>query len=166
MLTDKEIIAGELQVLADKISQNLDSTGTTASGKSKKSLRVEITDFSVILYARPFFQSVEQGRSSGKVPKGFNEIIKDWIKNKGVSFKLVPYKRQPSQNWRPKYTVEERSLNLAAGAISHSIKVNGTKLFQQGGRSDIYTNEFKKSLGIIKKKVSLEIIKSITQTSK
>lgn len=166
MLSEKEIVAGELQLMIDRISNNLDSTGTTASGSTKRSLRVELTDFGAIVFSRKYFKGVEIGRGSGGVPKGFNQTIKEWILNKGIQVKQIDYKRIPSNKWKPKYSVQERSLNMASGAISHSIKKNGTQLFLSGGRADIYSNEIIKTIEIIKKKLTFEIISQIKINTK
>lgn len=161
MLNDKEIIAAEFQDMIDRVSANLDSTGTTASGNTKKSLRVEITDFGVVVFARKYFKGVESGREAGNVPKGFHEIIKKWIINKGITVTQLPYKRVVSDKWQPKYDVPERSLNMAAGSIANSIKMKGTQLNQTGGRADIYSNEIPKTIEKIKKRLSFEIVNQI-----
>jgi len=139
----------------------LGSTGTNASGRTAKSLRVEPTEFGVVVYGRRYFKGVEIGRGAGGVPNGFNQIIKDWIVNKGISIKQIPYKRQSSDKWKPKYSVPERSLNLMAGAIVQGIRTKGTKLHQTGGRADIYSNELPIAIANIKKRVSFEIIQQI-----
>lgn len=157
----KSIIEQKLNESIEKIKSNLDSTGTTASGKTKESLRLESTEFGFIIYGRKAFRFVESGRMAGGIPKGFNDIIKQWIKDKGISVQQIPYKRKESSNWRPKYSVEERSLNLAAGAISFTIKKSGTSLFRKGGRNDIFTNVFLEDLPEIKKTAQAEIIKQI-----
>lgn len=166
MLEPKEIVAAEFQSMIDRISANLDSTGTTASGKTKKTLRVEITDFGVVVFSRQFFKGVEIGREPGGVPKGFNDIIKKWIVDKNINIRQVPYKRKTSKKWQPKYTTEERSLNMLAGAISNKIKNSGTKLFREGGRNDIYSNELSNTLEIIKKKIVSETVSQIKLNTK
>ena len=139
----------------------MQNTGTNASGRTSQSLRLEVTDFSFIIWGRKAFSTVETGRMAGAVPKGFNDIIKQWIKDKGISVTQIPYKRKESENWRPKYTEYERSLNIAAGAISFTIKKSGTSLYRKGGRKDIFSNAFSNSLPEIKKEIQGEIIKQI-----
>jgi len=157
----KQIVEAKLKAAISKIQDNLESTGTNASGRTSQSLRLESSDYGFIIYGRKAFATVETGRMAGGIPKGFNDIIKQWIKDKGISVTQIPYKRKESQNWRPKYSVNERSLNIAAGAISFNIKKNGTALFRKGGRKDIFSNAFSEALPEIKKDIQFEIIKQI-----
>jgi hypothetical protein len=157
----KQIVEAKLKAAISKIQDNLESTGTNASGRTSQSLRLESSDYGFIIYGRKAFATVETGRMSGGIPKGFNDIIKQWIKDKGISVTQIPYKRKESENWRPKYSVSERSLNIAAGAISFTIKKSGTSLFRKGGRKDIFSNAFSEALPEIKKDIQFEIIKQI-----
>ncbi len=161
MPTEKEIVADELTQMVDRIRNNIDTTGTTASGRTAKSMHVDLTGVGVALFSRPSFKGVEIGRPGGAIPQGFNAIIKQWIIDKPITVTQIPYKRKSSATWQPKYTVEERSLNAAAGAISVSIKEKGTKLFQSGGRDDIYSTELAITVPIIKKRLASEIISQI-----
>ena len=160
----KQIVEAKLQAAISKIQDNLESTGTNASGRTSQSLRLESSDYGFIIYGRKAFATVETGRMAGAVPIGFNDIIKKWIKDKDIQVKIIPYKRQPSENWKPKYTETERSLNIAAGAISFNIKKNGTALFRSGGRKDIFSTVFNEALPEIKKEIQFEIIKKIKLT--
>lgn len=160
----KQIVEQRLQKAISQIQDNLESTGTNASRRTSQSLRLESSDFGFIIYGRKAFATVETGRMAGGIPKGFNDIIKQWIKDKGISVTQIPYKRKESENWRPKYSVSERSLNIAAGAISFTIKKSGTSLFRKGGRKDIFSNVFNDALPEIKKDIQIEIIKQIKLT--
>ena len=55
------------------------------------------------------------------------ESIKEWIKAKRITYKSIAYKKQPSENWKPKYTPQERGLNSLAWAIASKIKKVGTE---------------------------------------
>lgn len=166
MPTEKEIVTDELQQMVVRIQNNIEVTGTTASGRTAKSMRVEPLDYGAVLFARKYFGGLETGRPAGGVPKGFNQIIKQWILDKGISITQIPYKRKASNTWQPKFTTEERSLNLAAGAIAHGIKTKGTKLHQLGGRDDIYSNELDITVGNIKKRLASEVISQIKSNLK
>lgn len=157
----KKIVESKLQNAIVKIQANLESTGTNASKRTSDSLRLEPTEFGFIIYGRKAFGTVETGRGAGGVPKGFNDIIKQWIVDKNISVTQIPYKRKESQNWKPKFTEPERSLNLAAGAISYNIRKKGTALFISGGRKDIFSNVFSETIPDIKKDIQFEIIKQI-----
>jgi hypothetical protein len=160
----KQIVEQKLQAAIVKIQDNLQNTGTNASRRTSQSLRLESSDYGFIIYGRKAFATVETGRAAGGIPKGFNEIIKQWIIDKGLSVTQIPYKRKESENWRPKYSVSERSLNIAAGAISFTIKKSGSSLFRKGGRKDIFSNVFNEALPDIKKDIQIEIIKQIKLT--
>lgn len=112
----------------EKIRQNLQSTGTNATGKTSRSLRFEVTTdintTTLKIIGRPFFNVVETGRRDTpyftKPSKEFVASIQEWAKAKGV----------PG----------------AAYAIAKSIHQKGTKLFQSGGRTDVYSNVVNQSL--------------------
>lgn len=166
MPTEKEIVTDELQQMVVRIQDNIETTGTTASGRTAKSMYVKPLDYGAVLFARKYFGGLETGRPAGGVPKGFNAIIKQWIIDKGISITQIPYKRKASNNWQPKYTEGERSLNLAAGAIAFNIKEKGTKLHQLGGRADIYSNELDITVSKIKKRLASEVISQIKSNLK
>lgn len=57
-----------------------------ASGSLSQSLEGVITDDNHIqILANPYFLYSEKGRTAGKVPYDFMDILKTWIKNKGLS---------------------------------------------------------------------------------
>lgn len=139
----EKIVREELEWLKEQVIARMQETGTTVTGETARSIEISIIAIGdgveAFLLGRPAFSTVEKGRGPGGVPHNIIEIIKKWIKDKGISVKQIPYKRELSEKWQPKYTVEERSLNMAAGAISHTIATKGTKLHRDGGREDIYT---------------------------
>lgn len=128
-----------LERIRAKIAANINDKGLRASGRTERSMRIERDAFGMRLVGRSYFQSLEVGRPAGRVPRNFAAIIRQWIIDKGLAVRQIPYKRQPSERWQPKYTVQERSLRMAAGAIAHNIATHGTRLYRQGGRMDIYS---------------------------
>ena len=83
----KSIIEKRLNDSIERIKSNLATTGTnTKSMRTSNSLRLESSDFGFIIYGREAFRTVESGRMAGGIPKGFNDIIKQWIKDKGILF--------------------------------------------------------------------------------
>ena len=64
--------------------------------------------------------------------------IKKWIKDKGITVKEIPYKRQTTDKWKPKYTPQERGLNSLAWAIATKIKEIGTVRHREP-QTDVYT---------------------------
>ena len=163
---DKEILAC-LERIRARIAANINDKGLKASGKTEASMfqpdSIRLTDTGGMLVAvgRGYFQSLELGRPSGRVPRNFHAIIRQWIIDKGLAVAQIPYKRQPSERWQPKYSVEERSLRAAAGAIAHSIATRGTLLYRQGGRRDIYTPVLEEETKALEEAIGRIIVKSI-----
>lgn len=122
-----------------------------ASGETARSLRVEDTSFGAALLGREYFGTLEDGRKPGAVPQNFNDIIAQWIVDKGIAFEPIPYIRQESAKWKPKYTPEQRGLMSLAGAIAHKIRTEGTQLYRESGRKDIFTNEIEQTKEEVKK---------------
>lgn len=142
----EKIVAPALESLAERIRKNHEGAGQRASGKTSQSIRVKLAENGGQILSREYFGTTETGRKSGKVPKGIQSIILQWAKDKGISIAPIPYKRQPTDKWRPKYTPQERGYMSFAGAVSTSISKKGTRLHRNGGRNDIYSNEFKKTI--------------------
>lgn len=141
----QKILGIELEELKNRIIANHVAAGQVASGNTRKSLRVEINNYEGILWGRAPFGTLETGRKAGRTPKGFAGIIRQWMKDKGIHAAPIPYVRQPSDRWQPKYTPQERGDMSLAGAIAHTIRTKGTSLYRSGGRSDIYSNEIPKT---------------------
>lgn len=135
-----------------QIQDNLDSTNTTASGRTKESLRYEISDdeFSQTLriYGRPYFQGVEEGRGAGKVPYKFTDILFQWATDKGI---ITQFGDTESK---------QRSVLYVVG---QSIKHHGTQLYREGGRLDIYTNVINEELPKLEDDVSFFVKQSIAE---
>ena len=157
-----------LQILTeakDEIISNIDSQGIRASGRTQKSLKVEDRGEHLVLMQDSTgapFETLQYGREGGKVPMGFQSIIKQWIIDKGITTNPIDYKRVPSEKWQPKYTPAERGLLAAAGAIAHNIKENGTERFRQNNEnvySDILTKTIEKLENLITVKITSEIRK-------
>ena len=135
-----DFVKTEFDRCAMAIAQRLDDTRTTASGRTKASLRVEAVEQTFTLLGRHPFATVETGRRAGKVPINVHEILKQWAVDKQISLEPINYVRIPSDKWQPKYTPEERALNQFAGAVAHRIRTQGSSLYRSGGRSDIYNS--------------------------
>lgn len=156
-MNEMDILEDCLQGIVSEIRENLAATGTNASGKTSDSLEVVMHDGGGMILGRKYFQSVEEGRPPGRVPVNFPEIIRQWMKDKGIVAHPIFYKRKPSANWQPKYTPEERGERAMAYAISEKIKTEGTQLFRNGGRRDIYTNAIDNGLKELEQKIIFDI---------
>lgn len=147
------IIREELEALKQRIIENHRRAGQVASGRTIRSMKVTMRENGGMLTGRQAFGTLETGRKAGRTPYNFTDIIKQWIIDKGISVSPIQYKRQASENWQPKYTPQERGLNTMAGAIAHKIQTEGTRLYRNGGRSDIYSNEIPRAVENIQKRV-------------
>jgi hypothetical protein len=125
------ILREELEDLRLRIIANMDAAGQTTTGKTARSMKVEITetggDTYGILTGRQAFATLERGsrpwsRPPKKVPRFFADIIGEWIKNKGLTGKL--------NKW----------------AVARTLIYEGSDLYRTGGRDDIYTPEIQKTL--------------------
>lgn len=121
----RSVIQEELEALKKRIIANHERAGQVASGRTRASLRVEVSDEGGVLWGRSPFGTLETGRRAGKVPKGFYQIILQWVKDKGI------------QVDNPK---------TFAYFVSRKIANEGTALFRSGGRADIYSNEIPKTI--------------------
>lgn len=141
------ILREELEALKVRIIANHRQAGQVASGKTIVSMQVNIDGDTGELVGRPFFGTLETGAkpwknaaSMKKVPASFNAIIEQWIKDKG--------------------------LNLNSWAVSYKIIHEGTKLYRQGGRADIYSNEIPKTIESVGQRLLVIYDKQITETIK
>ena len=90
-MTDiKSVISQILEQTAAEIRANLDTQRVTASGRSRDSIRVRETEDGHLQLigggegAAPM-ETLETGRKAGKVPRGFEDILKEWMVDKGVN---------------------------------------------------------------------------------
>lgn len=135
LITPREILREELEALRLVIIANHEKAGQMASGRTEASLHAEVTEDGGTLWGRYAFGVLETGRKAGKVPMNFTAIIKQWMKDKCIQATPILYKTD-----RPhKYTPQERGENSLAYMIARKIKRSGTRLYRQGGRSDIYS---------------------------
>lgn len=143
------VLAEELEALKKKIIAQHLGAGQKASGRTAASLRVEATEEEGTLYGRSPFGTLETGRKPGKVPQGFQAIIRKWMSDKGIEAAPIPYKTD-----RPhKYTPQERGNQSLSYLIARKIKREGTSLFRKGGRADIYSNVIPATTERIKSRV-------------
>lgn len=158
-----EAMYAALERIRLKIVANINDKGLHASGKTERSMFIERDEYGMRLVGRPYFQSLELGRPAGRVPHNFHAIIRQWIIDKRIAVRQIQYKRQPSERWQPKYSVEERSLRIMAGAIAHTIATRGTQLYRQGGRMDIYSPVIAEEVEQLSRQYTDIIAKSISR---
>ena len=120
----RKVVQEELESLKKRIIDNHLRAGQKASGRTIASMHVEASDDGGVLFGRRAFGTLETGRRGGRVPKGFYHIILQWVRDKGIQVE------------KPK---------TFAYFVSKKIAREGTSLFRQGGRDDIYSNEIPKT---------------------
>lgn len=128
------IVSEELEALKERIVANHRAAGQVASGRTIESMKVERTEDGGILWGRNAFGTLETGRKPGKVPKGFSDIILQWMEDKGIKAN------------HPK---------SFAFLVARKISEEGTKLFRDGGRSDIYSAEIIDTMESISERIGL-----------
>lgn len=132
--------------VADRIKSNLDTTGTTASGRTKDSIEVVAIDGELTIYGRRFFEGVETGRPAGKIPYRFQDIIRQWMDDKNIS---------------DQFGQKEWQKRNAAYLIAQKIKDSGTKLYRDGGRTSIYTDVINEELPKLEEEIRIKVVDSI-----
>lgn len=132
--------------VADRIKSNLDTTGTTASGRTKDSIEVVALDGELTIYGRRFFEGVETGRPAGKIPYRFQDIIRQWMSDKAIE---------------DQFGQKEWQKRNAAYLIAQKIKDSGTKLYRDGGRTSIYTDVINEELPKLEEEIRIKVVDSI-----
>ena len=153
----RQIMAEELGKLRSAIIKNHIAAGELASGRTMRSLKIEVSEEEGTLYGRNAFGTVETGRKAGRVPTKFTYIILQWMRDKKISVPPIPYKTD-----RPhKYTPKERGEMQFSYFVAKKIRDKGTKLYREGGRADVYSNEIPKTIervrGRLMELVSMEV---------
>ena len=117
----RDILEKTMRDIKAGIERNMTNLHRNASGKSIRSLKYTIDgDLHAQLEGNISFTWMEKGRKRGKIPSNFQNIILQWIRDKGISI-----------------SGDERD---AAWLIAQHIRKNGTKLNYTGGFDDIYTS--------------------------
>lgn len=129
-----ELVSSELEALKQKVIENQKNSGLVASGRTIASMKVEVTEDGGVLWGRSAFGTLETGRKGGKVPAGFWKIIRQWMDDKGIQ-------------------VEKP--DSFAYLVARKIAREGTQLFRNGGRSDIYSSEIKGTIERMSDKIGL-----------
>ena len=126
------ILSEELESLKKRIIENHIRAGQRASGRTIESLHVSVDNGHGILFGRMAFGTLETGRGPGKVPKGFYQIIQQWIKDKGIQVE------------------NPKSFSYL---VARKIAREGTELHRIGGRDDVYSPEIEKAIQNIMNRV-------------
>lgn len=128
----KLIVGDELESLRERIIANHEAAGQVASGRTRDSIRIELTEDGGILWGRQAFGVLETGRKPGKVPKGFYQIIQQWAIDKGIS---VP------------------DIKSFSYLVARKIAREGTEMYRTGQKKDIYSTDVEKTIQEIENRV-------------
>ena len=126
-------IALKLDDCKQRIIANMGNAGQIVSGKTADSLKVEqVAPNEIRLVARPFFSALETGSQpwSGRTGEhmsaaDFRAVIAEWATRKGI----VP---------------QDMGVQSFAFVVARKIMNEGSKLYRQGGRKDIFTPEIER----------------------
>lgn len=131
----RDTVTNELQDLAQRIADNISRNGQRASGRTQRSFEVKDEGDTITLYGRKAFGTMETGRRGGRVPRNFREILYEWSIDKGIQFDT------------------ERERASFAYLLAKKIQKEGTELFREGGRADVYSNEIPPTIVSIQQKM-------------
>ena len=154
-----KVLTEELSRLAERIKENHRRAGQVASGRTLRSITYEVTEDRGTLFGREPFHTLETGRgptrNRSNPPVRLDLIIYQWVKDKGIHIAPMPYKRKPSEKWQPKYSsADERALVSFSNAVAKKIHKEGTQLFRDQGRNDIYSNEIPEAIKRIEERIA------------
>ena len=157
------ILSEELAALRQAITDNIRTTGQWASGATADSMQVVTTGTTGELTGRRAFGTLETGRKPGRVPRTIRDIIYRWMQAKGLHGRPMPYVRKGQHKYS---SAQERGDWMMAGAIAHTIATQGTRLYRQGGRADVYSPEIKKTIARIDERITRIFETAIVQQIK
>lgn len=121
----RQILLEELEDLRKRITENMGKADQIVTGRTRDSMQVTVDGNAGVLTGRRAFATLETGsrpwsRKPKRVPKFFADLIGEWIDKKG--------------------------LDLNKWAVAHTIIHQGSKLYREGGRADIYSPELQPTI--------------------
>lgn len=121
----RQILLEELEDLRKRITENMGRADQIVTGRTRDSMQVTVEGNAGVLTGRRAFATLETGsrpwsRKPKRVPKFFADLIGEWIDKKG--------------------------LDLNKWAVAHTIIHQGSKLYREGGRADIYSPELQPTI--------------------
>ena len=144
----ERIVTEELQDLAQRIADNISRNGQRASGRTQESLEVVSDGDSVALLGRKAFGTMETGRRGGRVPRNFEDILYQWSIDKGITFD------------------SDRERSSFAYLLAKKIQKEGTQLFRDKGRADVYSNEIPETIQRVQKRISVSLSLHVQESIK
>ncbi len=128
----RQILLEEFEDLRRRITENMGKADQIVTGKTRDSMQVSVNGLAGVLTGRQAFATLERGsrpwsKPPKRVPKFFADLIGEWIDAKG--------------------------LDLNKWAVAHTIIHKGSKLYRDGGRSDVYSPEIQKTIDRIGERI-------------
>ena len=144
-------ISAILTQARDEIRANMQTHNINASWRTSAALQVVQRGMKIELIKAEGqnapFQTLQYGRGAGRVPAGFFYIIKQWTRDKGLSFE------------------NERHQNAFTAYVVNKIKTEGTDRFTTPNEH-IYSEPIKKASESVAKVVNDYVLASISATIK
>lgn len=148
-MAQQEFVKNIAQILTqarDEIRANMAAKGINASGRTSAALEVVQRGGKIELIKAQGqnapFGTLQYGRAGGRVPAGFYEILKQWSRDKGLSF------------------ASEQERGTFAYFLARKIAREGTDR-HRSPRNDIYDEPLKKSVDGIRQEARKYILGSI-----
>ena len=144
-------ISAILTQARDEIRANMQTQNINASGRTSASLQVRKNGSRIELVKvageNAPFQTLQYGRGGGKVPAGFYNIIKQWTRDKGLSF------------------ANETERGTFAYFVARKIAREGTRRHETPN-TQVYSEPIKKASEEIGQEVRRYILQSVQTTIK
>ena len=148
-MAQKEFVQNIAQILTqarDEIRANMQAKGINASGRTSAALQVVQCGGKIALIKAQGknapFGTLQYGRSGGRVPAGFYEILKQWSRDKGLSFS------------------SETERGTFAYFLARKIAREGTQR-HRSPRTDIYDEPLAKAVDGIRQEARKHVIDGI-----
>lgn len=144
----KSSISAILERTKAQVLQNMQTLNINASGRTAASMEVWSDEKGVRLGLRGDSHApaatLEVGRAGGKVPAGFYEIIKQWTRDKGLTFE------------------NERERGTFAYFVARKIAREGTQRHRIP--EDVYSTPARQAVPVIRETLAQLIFKGIVKT--
>ena len=154
-MAQQEFVQNIAQILLqarDEIRANMQAKGINASGRTSAALQVRQNGSRIELVKvagdNAPFGTLQYGRAKGRVPRGFYDILKQWTRDKGLSFS------------------SEQERGTFAYFLARKIAREGTKR-HRSPRNDIYDEPLEKAVDGVRqetRKYVLGTIKAVLQS--
>lgn len=148
-MADTQFVQNIAQILLqarEEIRANMQAKGINASGRTSAALQVVKRGSQIALIKAEGqnapFGTLQYGRAGGRVPAGFYEILKQWSRDKGLSF------------------ANEQERGTFAYFLARKIAREGTQR-HRSPRTDIYDEPLEKAVDGVRQEARKYVLGSI-----